>query len=102
MRGDSLVSARRIRQSVDTKDDIQNAFDGITYQKGSAVIDMFEAFVGPEKFRKGVQRYLNQHAFGNATAVDFPAAVSAEAGGGGSPGFSAFLDQPGVPLGSAQ
>jgi alanyl aminopeptidase len=73
MRQDSLVSARQIRQPIHSKDDIQNAFDGITYQKGSAVIDMFESFVGPSLFRKGVGR-------------DVGAA------------FSTFLDQPGVPL----
>jgi alanyl aminopeptidase len=95
---DSLVSARRIRQRIETKDDIQNAFDGITYQKGSAVIDMFESFVGPSLFRKGVQRYLNEHAYGNATSSDFLAAVSAEAGRDVGAAFSTFLDQPGVPL----
>ena len=36
-----------------TKDDISNAFDGITYQKGAAVIGMFESWMGPENFRKG-------------------------------------------------
>jgi len=101
MGSDSLVSARRIRQRVETKDDIQNAFDGITYQKGSAVIDMFESFVGAEKFRLGVQRYLNRHAFGNATATDFLVEISAEAGRDVAPAFSTFLDQPGVPLVSA-
>jgi cytosol alanyl aminopeptidase len=98
MRQDSLISARRIRQRIETKDDIQNAFDGITYQKGSAVIDMFESWIGPERFRKGVQRYLNKHAFGNATSSDFLAAVSAEAGRDVGVPFSTFLDQPGVPL----
>jgi alanyl aminopeptidase len=98
---DSLVSARRIRQRIDSKDDIQNAFDSITYQKGSAVIDMFEAWIGPERFRKGVQRYLDKHAFGNATSSDFLAAVSAEAGRDVAPAFLSFLEQPGVPLISA-
>src|SRR5215467_1904096 len=54
---DSLVTARKIRQGIETKDDIGNAFDGITYLKGAAVIGMFEAWMGPETFRKGVQRY---------------------------------------------
>jgi alanyl aminopeptidase len=98
MQGDSLISARQIRQRIETNDDIQNAFDGITYTKGSAVIDMFESWVGPERFQKGVQRYLREHAFGNATAADFLAAVNAEAGRAVGPAFSTFLDQPGVPL----
>ncbi|MCM3875392.1 MAG: M1 family metallopeptidase, partial [Thermoanaerobaculia bacterium] len=39
---DSLVTARRIRQPIAGNDDIVSAFDGITYQKGAAVIEMFE------------------------------------------------------------
>ena len=31
---DTLVSARKIRQEIKTNDDIVNAFDGISYQKG--------------------------------------------------------------------
>ncbi len=96
---DSLVTARRIRQPILGNDDIVSAFDGITYQKGAAVIGMFEGWVGEEGFRKGIQRYLKSHAWGNATADDFVASI-AEATGNPAvvPSFRSFLDQPGVPL----
>jgi len=97
MHGDSLVSARKIRQPIDSNDDIANAFDGITYEKGAAVIQMFETWLGPEKFRKGVQLYLKQHAWGNATAADFEAGISAAAGHDIAPAFDSFLNQPGFP-----
>ena len=45
-REDSLISARKIRQPIESKDDINNAFDGITYEKGGAVIGMFENWMG--------------------------------------------------------
>src|SRR6185503_17723673 len=45
---DSLASARRIRQPIETSHDITNAFDGITYQKGAAVLAMLEHYVGDE------------------------------------------------------
>ncbi|MCL5743886.1 MAG: M1 family peptidase, partial [Acidobacteria bacterium] len=51
MTTDSLVSAREIRQPVVSENDIANAFDTITYEKGGAVIRMFEDWIGPEKFR---------------------------------------------------
>ncbi len=95
---DSLVSARRIREPVNSKDDIANAFDGITYQKGAAVIHMFERWVGEGTFRKGVTAYLRKYADGNATADDFLASISEAAGKNVAPAFSTFLDQPGVPL----
>jgi alanyl aminopeptidase len=97
MRQDELASARAIRQPIESNDDIANAFDDITYEKGAAVIEMFERWIGPEKFRSGVQLYLKQHAWGNATAGDFEAAISSVAGQDVAPVFSSFLDQPGVP-----
>jgi aminopeptidase N len=95
---DSLVTARKVRQEIASKDDIQNAFDGITYQKGATVIGMFEQFVGAEPFRKGVQTYFARHAMKNATSNDFLADVSEGAGKDVRAAFSTFLDQPGVPL----
>src|SRR5262249_19112395 len=64
---DSLVSARRIRQPIETAADIDNAFDGITYGKGAAVLAMFESSLGEETFRKSIQTYLKWHAHKNAT-----------------------------------
>jgi alanyl aminopeptidase len=97
MRTDSLMSARQIRQPIVTNDDIKNAFDGITYQKGAAVIAMFERWVGADAFQRGVQRYMREHAHSTALAKDFLAAVSTEAGRDIAPAFATFLDQAGVP-----
>ncbi len=98
MSSDSLVSARRIRQPIESKGDIANAFDAITYEKGAAVISMFEHWLSADTFRAGVRHYLSEHAYGNATAADFLAAESAAAGRDVAAAFSTFLDQPGVPL----
>ncbi len=102
MISDSLVTARRIRQPIASQSDIANAFDNITYGKGSAVIYMFEHWIGPDVFRRGVQNYLKKHADGNATATDFLAALSAAAGRDIAPAFSSFLEQAGVPLVTAE
>jgi aminopeptidase N len=47
-----------------------DAFDAITYQKGSAVIRMLEAYVGEDAFRAGVRRYMHDHAYGNTVTDD--------------------------------
>lgn len=94
---DSLVTARRVREPIKTPDDISNVFDRITYQKGATILNMFEAFVGPEKFRAGVRDYLTSRAFGNATSADFIAAVSKAANTDLAPAMSTFLDQGGAP-----
>lgn len=96
---DSLVSARQIRQPIKDNGDISSAFDSITYDKGAAVLGMFEAFVGEDKFRQGMHNYLEAHRFGNATAFDLIDAI-AEASGQGDDfkkAFTSFIEQPGVP-----
>jgi alanyl aminopeptidase len=101
MDNDALVSARQVRQPIESNDDIANAFDGITYNKGSALLNMFESYMGPEKFQQGVHRYLLKYGWKNATSAEFLAAL---AGGDGklASAFSSFLDQPGVPLVTTQ
>ena len=99
---DDLVSSRRIRQPIRSNDDIANAFDGITYQKGAAVIEMFESWIGGKQFQKGVRIYMHEHADRNATTSDFLAAISQAAGHDVAPAFGTFLDQAGVPLVSAE
>jgi alanyl aminopeptidase len=98
MRLDRLASARKIRQPIESESDIANAFDDITYQKGAAVISMFEHWIGPDKFRDGVRLYLEQNADKSATEAQFLSALSKAAGRDVAPAFSSFLDQEGTPV----
>ncbi len=98
MNDDTLISARKIRQEITTPDDIVNAFDPISYQKGAAVLTMFESWIGKDKFRDGVRKYLEAHRYGNATSQDFLRAIEAASFPGVAAAFSTFLDQAGVPL----
>jgi alanyl aminopeptidase len=101
MDNDVLVSARQVRQPIKSNDDIANAFDSITYQKGSALLNMFESYMGPEKFRDGIRRYLLKYEWKNATSAEFLTALAGDDSSIVSE-FSSFLDQPGVPLVIAQ
>jgi aminopeptidase N len=99
---DALASARMIRQPIADENDIASAFDGITYSKGASVIRMFERWVGPDRFRKGVHAYLTAHAYGTATAGDFLAAIGTAAGKDVATPFRTFLEQAGAPRLSAE
>jgi alanyl aminopeptidase len=99
---DSLVAARQIHQPILSMDDVANAFDNITYEKGSAVIRMFEAWVGERQFRGGVTAYLKGHAYGNATSEDFLASLATAGKPQVAAAFRTFLDQPGIPEVSAE
>ncbi|MEJ7599486.1 MAG: M1 family metallopeptidase [Kofleriaceae bacterium] len=94
---DGLVSARQIRQPIESVNDIFTAFDGITYNKGASVLAMFEAYLGPAKFQQGVRDYLAAKSWGNATSKDFAAAMTKASGKEVEAAFASFLEQPGAP-----
>jgi alanyl aminopeptidase len=95
---DSLITARQIRQPIVTKDDINNAFDGITYEKGAAVIGMFESWIGAEDFRKGVHDYMVHYAFKATNVGDFLDSISSETKKDVTKAFTTFLNQAGIPM----
>jgi alanyl aminopeptidase len=94
---DRLATARRIDQPVQAKTDIASAFDGITYQKGAAVLTMTEQAMGAEKFRQAARFYLRHHARANGTAQDFLDALGEAAGPPVPASFRTFLEQAGAP-----
>ncbi len=95
---DSLTTARRIRQPIESNHDIRNAFDAITYSKGAGVLEMFERLLGEDTFREGLRLHMAEHRFGTATAEDLLASLSRAADRDVSPAFNSFLTQPGVPV----
>ncbi len=97
MESDRLPSARRIRSPVTIGGDVQASFDNIAYAKGETILTMFEAWLGPEKFRDGVRRYISTHAWGNATSEDFFAALAAT-DGAVVPALRGFVERPGFPV----
>jgi len=94
---DMLASARRIRQPIESRGDIFNAFDSITYKKGATVIGMFETWMGEAPFRRSIRNYLESRRDANATVDDFLAALGSGTKLPVAPAFSTFLDQNGAP-----
>jgi len=99
MSEDSLSTARRIRNPVGSTSAALEAFDGVTYVKGRAVLAMTEAWLGEDTFREGIRLYLDRHAWRSATAADLYAAL-AEASGGRPVArvMDAFTTQTGFPV----
>ena len=95
---DSLKATRPIHSDVNTPAQIDEAFDAIAYQKGSAVLRMVEHYVGAEAFRTGINAYLQAHAYGNATSEDLWKALSSASGKPVERILPTFINQPGVPL----
>ena len=99
---DALHSARAVRQPVTSVSEAEEAFDGITYDKGAAVLHMIEEWIGEDTFRKGVQDYLHANAWRNARAADLLKALDLASNKDVTKMAATFLDQTGVPNVGAQ
>jgi aminopeptidase N len=95
---DAFKTTHPVVQKIKTVDEVNQAFDSITYQKGEAVITMLEAFAGDDVWRSGIRAYMQAHAHGNTQTDDLWNAVE----GAGAKGLTTiahdFTSQPGIPL----
>jgi len=95
---DSFKTTHPIVQHIRTVEEVNQAFDDITYDKGEAVISMLEAYAGEDVWRQGIRSYIAAHKFGNAKTEELWQAVEAA----GAPGLTQiardFTTQPGIPL----
>ena len=99
MSNDSLAAARQIREPIDANEQIEGAFDGITYQKGAGVLQMLERYVGEDDFRAGIRLHMQRHADAGATAEDFIASIAEGSDRSEvEQAFKSYIEQPGVPL----
>jgi alanyl aminopeptidase len=94
---DALGSARAVRQPVRTPAEASEAFDGLTYSKGAAVLAMTEAWLGEDVFQRGVRSYVERFGGKNAKADDLFAELERASGRDVRRVVSAFLDETGVP-----
>ena len=95
---DSLANTRPIHQAANTPAQIQELFDGIAYGKAAAVLRMLEAYLGEQTFRAGVNAYIQQHKYANATADDFWDAQAKTSKKPVDQIMPTFVQQAGVPI----
>jgi aminopeptidase N len=98
MNVDSLANTRPIHQEASTPAQIQELFDGIAYGKAAAVLRMLESYLGEETFRAGVNAYINQHKYANATASDFWSAQAVTSKKPVDVIMPTWVNQPGLPI----
>jgi puromycin-sensitive aminopeptidase len=67
---DALGSTRSIEYPVRSPNDANGMFDTLTYIKGASVLRMLEQYLGAERFRDGIRRYLTVHTHGNTETSD--------------------------------
>ncbi len=98
---DALRSTHPVHAPVRTVAEATEAFDLITYEKGGAVLRMLEGYLGRERFRDGIRRYMRRHQRGNAVAADLWRALGEASGEPVLELAEAWIDSPGFPVLSA-
>ncbi|MEL7283027.1 MAG: M1 family metallopeptidase, partial [Pseudomonadota bacterium] len=96
---DSLSSARAVREPIALNENVRNAYDSITYNKGLAVIGMVDAYFGADVFRPALGRYVEAYEDGVAASPEFFEIIGAETSEPDlTAAFRSFVEQNGLPL----
>jgi aminopeptidase N len=77
--------------------EINNFYTSTVYNKGAEVIRMYHTLLGPEGFRRGMDRYFEHHDGQAVTCDDFLAAM-ASGGGRDLSQFGRWYSQAGTPV----
>lgn len=98
-RRDCLPGVQAVKTEVQHPDEISTLFDpAIVYAKGANVLKMLMHYVGPDRFKAGLQLYFDRHAYGNTESDDLWAALSQASGKDVGQFMSGWIDKSGYPL----
>lgn len=67
---DALRSSHPIQVPIKHAEEVEQVFDAISYAKGSTVVHMVQSVLGIEKFREGLQLYMQRHKYSNTETTD--------------------------------
>jgi aminopeptidase N len=95
---DSLENTHPIEVKIKHPDEIRTIFDNISYSKGASVIHMLHSFVGPDKFRQGLQNYLKKYSYRNTDTKDLWNSITEASGVSVNSFMSAWTTQSGYPI----
>ncbi|MGD0255171.1 MAG: M1 family metallopeptidase [Acidimicrobiales bacterium] len=98
MATDALHSTRPVEYPVGPPEEARGMFDVLTYQKGAGVLRMLEQYLGSERFRDGVRRYLFEHRLSNTETSDLWDAIEAASGEPVRDIMDSWILQGGFPL----
>ncbi len=95
---DATAATHPIIRKVATVEEIGEAFDSITYQKGQAVIGMIESTLGADAFRAGIRNYMAKYKYKNTQTDQLWAELEKASGKPVVDSAHDFTLQGGVPL----
>lgn len=94
---DATPGTTPVFQALQNLADAKSAYGAIVYNKAPAVLRDLHDRVGADAFRRGLKRYLERHAFGNAEWTDLAAAIDDEASADLRPWWQRWILVPSMP-----
>ncbi|HEX6105838.1 MAG TPA: M1 family aminopeptidase, partial [Gemmatimonadales bacterium] len=95
---DRTAGTRPLWQALDNLDQAKSNYGAIVYNKAPAVLKQLEYLVGEPAFQSGVRRFLERHAWNNATWRDLLAAIGSAADRPLDRFGRDFMLRPGMPV----
>ena len=95
---DSADSTHPVQVPVASADDLGEVADDVTYGKGAAVLRMMETYLGEERFRRGISRYLEKFRYQNARAEDLWTSLSEASDRPVNRLMAEWITRPGYPI----
>jgi aminopeptidase N len=99
---DETQGTTPIYQDIPNLKDAKSAYGAIVYSKAPGVLKQLNYVLGDEAFQRGLQIYLAQHAYGNATWSDLIGAFESASGRKLTTWADVWVRHRGMPLVTAQ
>lgn len=95
---DATAGTTPVWQALANLDQAKSNYGPIVYNKAPSILKQLEFLVGAEAFQRGVQVFLRNHAYGNATWQELLSAIGRAAGRDLSAWGQQWMLRPGMPL----
>ncbi len=95
---DAEAQPHAIRHPIAEDDDLDETFDAIAYEKGAAVLAMFEQHVGAAAFRAALRAYVAKHAGGTAVTADLVDELARVSTPEVGKALASYLEHTGTPI----
>ncbi|KAI6230360.1 Aminopeptidase [Aphelenchoides fujianensis] len=98
---DSLRSSHPIEVPINDPSELSSIYDAITYRKSNSLLRTLYRYLGAEKFKDGLRRYVRKHQYKNTVTTDLWAALSEASGEDIGRLMTSWTQQMGFPVISA-
>ena len=95
---DATQGTTSVWQSLANLDQAKSNYGAIVYNKAPSILKQLDYLVGADAFQRGVRRFLDTHAYANATWQDLLGAIGAESGRPLDAWGKQYILRPGMPV----